>query len=88
MWQVGQKSSEEGADADTCTLSELLSAPAPGAGAHLQGITCFFASSDRGGRTDLRQAGCLAGICFACTPGVAFTALIQNAAAPVLLCAP
>lgn len=51
MWQVGQKSSEEGADADTCTLSELLSAPAPGAGAHLQGITCFFASSDRGGRT-------------------------------------
>lgn len=35
MWQAGQKPPEEGADADTCTLSEVPSAPDPGAGAQL-----------------------------------------------------
>lgn len=70
MWQAGQKSSEEGANADTCTLCEVLSAPAPGAGAQLQGITCSWwlhalcQLSQGWKNTDLTQAGCLAGIAF------------------------
>lgn len=102
MWQAGQKPPEEGADADTCTLSGVPSAPDPGTSAQLRGITCSWwlhalCQLTQGWKdTDLRQAGFLAGIAFSkhhqpnvlCLhPWGGFTTVVQNAAAPVLLCA-
>lgn len=102
MWQAGQKPSEEGADADTCPLSEAPSAPlleqvhsckVP----RIPGGSMPFASSAGGGRTQssdkqdalqiLLSPNITSPVCFACVPGVAFITVVQNAAAPVLLCA-